>query len=787
MKAKEPQSIHTAVQQTCQQPPSTGQTVAHRQVDIHARSGSAQSRVSGTPGSPQTPRHPSESQRIGPYVLGKTLGVGSTGRVKLGLHIETNQRVAIKIISKEILDPNEKCVKKDDMNRKLEREITIMKLIRHPNVLQLLDVYETSKELFLVLEHVEGGELFDYLVKKGRLNDAEAVSFFQQIIMGVEYCHQHLICHRDLKPENLLLDKNRNVKVADFGMANMQVPSKMLETSCGSPHYASPEIIKGIRYDGAASDIWSCGIILYALITGNLPFDDENIRRLLNKVKTGLFFIPDHVGPEARDLIKRMLVVDPAKRISMKDVIQHPWFQSRPIKNDSHYPSPLETASLSEPLGPNLEMDIIESLSLLGWTNREELYSALREKETNTQKVYYNLLRARKWEIFEHYDAEKHAMYDVEGGPRRRTESYSSAQSIDSKHHNEVSEFKEEKRIATKQAEIPIDVGTDEAKSSSPIIPAIGSPGTTRRAVSEMSTRQSRIITANVRINSPLAMAIMPQCDTGTNDNQKEKHYTYNQDSSESVKSVDTDQAIAGRRRAQSSATAIATLKKNSLTISIPRSKDVSDTVAGASTASVASPSTTEGPRSAALVNAFAAIGLGTPKFHRKVFDAPQTPVISQTPKQSWFTHLFNFKPESFSFDSSLSRDETSNVLMTLLHSLDVKFQIRKDGLIKCKYDPNTILSTPSGAATTTSADKEDDSILQQSTGAASVKSIWIDAPTSPAISGKAVKFKIEILVETGDAERSNLLRVHMTQQQGAFSTFQYIAEVIQARWADTR
>ncbi len=134
------------------------------------------------------------------------------------------------------------------------------------------------------MEYVEGGELFDYLVKKGRLIESEAVGFFQQIILGVDYCHRHLICHRDLKPENLLLDRYRNVKIADFGMASLQAPSTMLETSCGSPHYASPEIIKGIRYDGRTADVWSCGVVLFALVSGSLPFDDENVRRLLLKV-----------------------------------------------------------------------------------------------------------------------------------------------------------------------------------------------------------------------------------------------------------------------------------------------------------------------------------------------------------------------------------------------------------------------------------------------------------------------------------------------------------------------
>lgn len=167
------------------------------------------------------------------------------------------------------------------LNKKLDREIAIMKLVQHPNVMSLFDVFESQDELYLVLELVDGGELFDYLVKQGRLKEMEALKFFQQIIAGLDYCHKHLICHRDLKPENLLLDSNKTIKIADFGMASLQVTGKMLETSCGSPHYASPEIIRGVKYDGAKADIWSTGIILYALLTGNLPFDDENIRRLL--------------------------------------------------------------------------------------------------------------------------------------------------------------------------------------------------------------------------------------------------------------------------------------------------------------------------------------------------------------------------------------------------------------------------------------------------------------------------------------------------------------------------
>lgn len=173
---------------------------------------------------------------VGPYRLEKTLGKGQTGLVKLGVHHKTGRKVAIKIVNREKLN--------ESVLMKVEREITIMKLIEHPNVLRLYDVYENKKYLYLVLEHVSGGELFDYLVKKSRLTIKEARKFFRQIISALDFCHSHLICHRDLKPENLLLDDKLNIKIADFGMASLQVEGSMLETSCGSPHYACPEVIK---------------------------------------------------------------------------------------------------------------------------------------------------------------------------------------------------------------------------------------------------------------------------------------------------------------------------------------------------------------------------------------------------------------------------------------------------------------------------------------------------------------------------------------------------------------
>lgn len=230
--------------------------------------------------------------------------------------------MAIKIINKSIL------TNKPSLRRKVEREIAVMKLINHKHIIRLFDVLQTKKYLFLIIEHVEGGELFDYIVNKGRLSTEEAFQIFRQIIIGVEYCHNNLICHRDLKPENLLLDRNNNIKIADFGMASLMEEGKLLETSCGSPHYASPEVVKGLRYNGMEADVWSCGVVLFALLTGRLPFDDDNLQNLLKKVKAGVYQMPSFLSDDVKDLIMRMLAMDPDKRIKIKEIKRHPWWRN---------------------------------------------------------------------------------------------------------------------------------------------------------------------------------------------------------------------------------------------------------------------------------------------------------------------------------------------------------------------------------------------------------------------------------------------------------------------------
>ena len=256
---------------------------------------------------------------IGHYLIEKSIGEGTFGKVKLGTHTLTGEKVGIKILEKDrITDVS-------DVER-VAREIHILKLIRHPNIIQLYEIIETPKQLYLIMEYASGGELFDYIVAKGRLKEKEACKFYQQIMAGVDYIHQLNIVHRDLKPENLLLDHENNIKIIDFGLSNTFQEKETLKTACGSPCYAAPEMIAGKKYIGTQVDTWSCGIILFALICGFLPFEDPDTTELYKKILIGKFNIPSFVSQEAKDLIKQILVGDPQKRYTPKDIRSHSWF-----------------------------------------------------------------------------------------------------------------------------------------------------------------------------------------------------------------------------------------------------------------------------------------------------------------------------------------------------------------------------------------------------------------------------------------------------------------------------
>lgn len=260
-----------------------------------------------------------KANRIGKYQVIKTLGEGSFGKVKLAQHLTTGQRVALKII-------NKKTLAKSDMQGRVEREISYLRLLRHPHIIKLYDVIKSKDEIIMVIEFA-GKELFDYIVQRGRMPEDEARRFFQQIIAAVEYCHRHKIVHRDLKPENLLLDDHLNVKIADFGLSNIMTDGNFLKTSCGSPNYAAPEVISGKLYAGPEVDVWSSGVILYVMLCGRLPFDDDFIPALFKKISNGVYTLPNYLSPGAKSLLTRMLVVNPLNRITIHEIMEDEWFK----------------------------------------------------------------------------------------------------------------------------------------------------------------------------------------------------------------------------------------------------------------------------------------------------------------------------------------------------------------------------------------------------------------------------------------------------------------------------
>uniref|UniRef100_A0A3Q1F9J9 BR serine/threonine kinase 2 n=1 Tax=Acanthochromis polyacanthus TaxID=80966 RepID=A0A3Q1F9J9_9TELE len=354
---------------------------------------------------------------VGPYRLEKTLGKGQTGLVKLGVHCVTCQKVAIKIVNREKLS--------ESVLMKVEREIAILKLIEHPHVLKLHDVYENKKYLYLVLEHVSGGELFDYLVKKGRLTPKEARKFFRQIISALDFCHSHSICHRDLKPENLLLDEKNNIRIADFGMASLQVGDSLLETKHDLiPHLCVCVCVhQGEKYDGRKADAWSCGVILFALLVGALPFDDDNLRNLLEKVKLGVFHMPHFIPPDCQNLLRGMIEVDASKRLTLEQIQKHTWYQAGKNEPEPEQPVPRKVAIRTLASAEEIDPDVLESMHSLGcFRDKDKLTKDLLSEDDNQEKMIYFLLLDRKERYPSHEDQNLPPRTEIDP-PRKRVDS----------------------------------------------------------------------------------------------------------------------------------------------------------------------------------------------------------------------------------------------------------------------------------------------------------------------------------------------------------------------------
>ncbi|KAL1769407.1 MAP/microtubule affinity-regulating kinase 4 isoform X2 [Sigmodon hispidus] len=323
---------------------------------------------------------PEEQPHVGNYRLLRTIGKGNFAKVKLARHILTGREVAIKIIDKTQLNPSSL--------QKLFREVRIMKGLNHPNIVKLFEVIETEKTLYLVMEYASAGEVFDYLVSHGRMKEKEARAKFRQIVSAVHYCHQKNIVHRDLKAENLLLDAEANIKIADFGFSNEFTLGSKLDTFCGSPPYAAPELFQGKKYDGPEVDIWSLGVILYTLVSGSLPFDGHNLKELRERVLRGKYRVPFYMSTDCESILRRFLVLNPAKRCTLEQIMKDKWIN---IGYEGE-----ELKPYTEPEEDFGDTKRIEVMVGMGYT-REEIKEALTNQKYNEVTATY-LLLGRKTE-----------------------------------------------------------------------------------------------------------------------------------------------------------------------------------------------------------------------------------------------------------------------------------------------------------------------------------------------------------------------------------------------------
>ncbi|KAK4745582.1 hypothetical protein SAY87_011894 [Trapa incisa] len=264
-----------------------------------------------------------KGMRLGKYEVGRTLGEGNFGKVKYARDVETGSGFAVKILEKSRIIN----LKVTDQ---IKREIATLKLLKHPNVVRLHEVLASKTKIYMILEHVTGGELFDKIATKGKLPESEGRKLFQQLIDGVSYCHNRGVYHRDLKLENVLVDSRGSIKITDFGLSALPQHYRedgLLHTTCGSPNYVAPEVLSSRGYHGATSDVWSCGVILYVILMGYLPFDDRNLAVLYQKIFKGDFQIPKWLSPGAKGLIRRILDPSPVTRITIDGIKADDWFR----------------------------------------------------------------------------------------------------------------------------------------------------------------------------------------------------------------------------------------------------------------------------------------------------------------------------------------------------------------------------------------------------------------------------------------------------------------------------
>ncbi|KAG7495656.1 serine serine/threonine-protein kinase MARK2 isoform X9 [Solea senegalensis] len=425
-----------------------------------------------------------DQPHIGNYRLLKTIGKGNFAKVKLARHVLTGKEVAVKIIDKTQLNSSSL--------QKLFREVRIMKMLNHPNIVKLFEVIETEKTLYLVMEYASGGEVFDYLVAHGRMKEKEARAKFRQIVSAVQYCHQKCIVHRDLKAENLLLDADMNIKIADFGFSNEFTLGNKLDTFCGSPPYAAPELFQGKKYDGPEVDVWSLGVILYTLVSGSLPFDGQNLKELRERVLRGKYRIPFYMSTDCENLLKKFLILNPLKRGSLEQIMRDRWM------NVGHEEEELKP--YIEPQPDYKDPRRTDIMLQMGFS-QEEIQDSLVNQKYNDVMATYLLLDYRNSELEEGCikprpgsDVQRSVSSNQKSQNRRTNDqgsSYSKRGGQDNRTAVEDSGRKGSSGSSTTKVPASPLVSSDRKKSATPSTNSILSTGTGRSRNSPLTERST--------------------------------------------------------------------------------------------------------------------------------------------------------------------------------------------------------------------------------------------------------------------------------------------------------
>ena len=325
------------------------------------------------------------------FIIKEKLGEGTFGKVRLGINRQTNETVAIKILDKK------RIVKERDKKR-LEREINILKSLRHPNIVFLYCDIHTNSNIYLIMEYIKGTELLNYISSNSKLSEEEACFYFRQIISSIEYLHKLKIAHRDIKPENMIIENSTKIiKLVDFGLSNYyNNKNELLSSACGSPSYEAPEMLSGKKYGAAPVDVWSCGIVLYAMICGYLPFEDYDNNILYEKIKEGRFKIPTHVSEIAKDLIKNILNVNPKKRYTLEQIKKHKWFKLCLDNEEYRNKKSLYEGLLLKNYVVPLDEDIIKQTKKDYDIDKEKIRMLLLKNEHNDITTIYYLILLKK-------------------------------------------------------------------------------------------------------------------------------------------------------------------------------------------------------------------------------------------------------------------------------------------------------------------------------------------------------------------------------------------------------